>query len=76
VTNSQAASSCFPPTRTGFVTVTGIITATAAGKGLGYTTTAQLAWISDVNAGNSFVPGTGMQLYFSSSVTNSVSRGD
>ena len=76
MTNSQAASSCFPPTRTGFVTVTGIITATAAGKGLGYTTTAQLAWISDVNAGNSFVPGTGMQLYFSSSVTNSVSRGD
>ena len=66
-------SLCYPPTSTGFFSINGVITATGNGKGLGVSTLAGLAWISDPST--TFVPGTGLSLFFGS-VPNQVNRGD
>ena len=77
-TTSLGSGSCLPSLSTGFFTITGFITSTANGKGLGSTPNAQQAWITDANSGTftmgTGMMGTGLSLYFA--VTNAVNRGD
>lgn len=71
---SLSTGSCLPSLSTGFFTIKGFVTSTAAGKGLGVTAAAQQASISDVSSSGTFTAGTGLSLYFA--VTNAVNRGD
>ena len=67
-------SNCFPPAANGFYTISGVITATSVGKGLGVGSPAlQQAWIAD--SGSNTV-GTSLALFFSYSLTNAYNRGD
>ena len=57
-----------------YVTLTGIITASAGGKGLGYTSTANYAWLGA--PGSTQTAGNGVTLYVTSGLQNSFNRGD
>jgi hypothetical protein len=69
---------CYTSTYVGqLVSTTGVVSASAAGKGLGYSTTAQLAWLAtQLSGGASAAAGQGVELYLTSGLSNTLSRGD